>query len=253
MTDVADIARTITILARRWAGGEREFRAIWDVMAPGQLTVGDVVQAFRRHFGGPQPWLSLPSWLMSLGARAGDLAGIVGWSPPIRGTALTEMRRGVVGDPAAWIAATGIVPASFDAILRRLPATVQEKWFARLYLIKALVLVALAIFWTLSGLLALTVAFGPAVSILTAHGWPLLLAKVCTVISSLADISIGVSIAIKKTSRIGLCAGIMVSLGYMLGAAVLTPELWLEPLGALIKTGPAIVLMLVALAIADER
>ena len=43
------------------------------------------------------------------------------------------------------------------------------------------------------------------------------------------------------------------SLGYMGGAAVLTPDLWIEPLGALVKTGPAIVLMMVALAILPER
>ena len=39
----------------------------------------------------------------------------------------------------------------------------------------------------------------------------------------------------------------------MIGAAVLTPDLWLEPTGALVKTFPAIVLMLVALVILDNR
>ena len=48
-------------------------------------------------------------------------------------------------------------------------------------------------------------------------------------------------------------AGIVVSLGYMLGTAILTPDLWIEPLGALVKTGPAIVLMLVALLTLDNR
>jgi hypothetical protein len=45
----------------------------------------------------------------------------------------------------------------------------------------------------------------------------------------------------------------VVSLGYMIGAAVLTPDLWIEPLGALVKTGPAIVLMIVALLTLDSR
>lgn len=35
--------------------------------------------------------------------------------------------------------------------------------------------------------------------------------------------------------------------------AALTPDLWIEPLGALVKTGPAIVLMLVALLMLDNR
>jgi hypothetical protein len=44
------------------------------------------------------------------------------------------------------------------------------------------------------------------------------------------------------------------ALGRRMGrAAVLTPDLWIEPLGALVKTGPAIVLMLVALLTLDNR
>jgi hypothetical protein len=39
----------------------------------------------------------------------------------------------------------------------------------------------------------------------------------------------------------------------MAGTALLTPDLWLEPLGALVKTGPAIVLMVVALMTLDNR
>jgi hypothetical protein len=39
----------------------------------------------------------------------------------------------------------------------------------------------------------------------------------------------------------------------MVGAAILTPDLWIEPLGALVKTGPAVVLMLVALLTLDNR
>ena len=53
------------------------------------------------------------------------------------------------------------------------------------------------------------------------------------------DMSIGVLIAFRRTAAFGLIAGIVVSLGYMVGAAILTPDLWIEPLGALVKTGPA--------------
>jgi hypothetical protein len=60
-------------------------------------------------------------------------------------------------------------------------------------------------------------------------------------------------IAWRKTCRIGLIVGVMVSFVYMAAAAILTPDLWIEPLGALVKTVPATVLMLVAWAILDER
>jgi len=184
---------------------------------------------------------------------AGDFSAWLGWRPPLRSTALAEMLRGVAGDPRAWMAATDIVPRSLDDVLRARPATVQEKWFARLYLMKALIIVTLVFFWCASALIALTVAYPAAVAILTTHGYPPVLAQTITVASSMLDFLIGLAIAFRQTHRWGLIAGIALSLFYMLAAALMTPELWIEPLGALVKTFPAIVLMLVALGIIEER
>jgi hypothetical protein len=74
-----------------------------------------------------------------------------------------------------------------------------------------------------------------------------------TILTSLMDMGIGVLIAFRRSSAFGLMAGIVASFGYMIGAAILTPDLWIEPLGALVKTGPAVVLMLVALLTLDNR
>lgn len=252
-TDVADISRTVAFLADMWAQGRRDWRETWEVMERRPHTVGEVVEAFRARIGGPAPRWRLPRALLSLGARAGDLAARLGWAPPVRSTALAEMRRGVAGDPGSWVAATRLEPRSLEAALARYPAGVQELWFARLYMLKPAILGILVVFWFVSGLIALTVAFEAAAAILTAHAFPPLLAKAITVVTSLADMAIGAAIAVRRWCRAGLLAGIVLSLFYMAGAAVLTPEMWIEPLGALVKTGPAIVLMLVALAIFEDR
>lgn len=253
VTCIDDITRTVSVVARRWAAGERLWDAVWDLCERQPETVAAVIEAFRARFGGPAPWFDLPMWLLRIGAWAGDAAARLGWSPPVRTTALREMLRGVEGRPDAWIAATGIEPATLSAALRRVPTTVQEQWFARLFLLKPLIFVTLAVFWVVSGLIALTVAFAPASGILTAHGFARGDANALTVISSLADIAVGLAVAMRRSCRAGLFGGIAVSLFYMAGAAVLTPDLWVEPLGALVKTGPAIVLMVVALAILEER
>lgn len=250
--DVEDICRTVAVVAKRHAEGET-LRCAWDVMERDAGTVGRVIDEFRHRFGGPKPRIALPAWTMDLGARAGDLAAKLGWMPPIRSTALAEMRRGVAGDPAPWIVATGIEPRPLRQTLARLRVGVQERWFARLYLAKALVITTLAVFWLVSGALALSVSFVPARAILVDHGLPPGLATALTVITALADIAVGLAIAQRKRCRIGLVAGIALSLGYLAGAALLAPALWLDPLGALVKTIPAIVLMLVALALLDDR
>jgi hypothetical protein len=253
VTAIHDIVRTIAVVAQRWGSGEQRWSALWDVMSPEASTVGTVVSALRRRLGGPALRLPLPAWLMAAGAMAGDIISRLGWAPPMRTTALQEMRRGVRGDPASWIAATGIEPQSLDAMMLSVPNGVQETWFARLYLLKPLIIGSLVPFWLLSGLIALTIAYDAAVGVLTSRGYPSAFATAVTIVSSLADISVGLAIAFRRTCRAGLVAGIMLSLGYMAGAAVMTPDLWIEPLGALVKTGPAIVLMLVALAVLEDR
>jgi hypothetical protein len=171
----------------------------------------------------------------------------------MRTTALSELRRGVTGDPVAWMAATGIAPKTLAEMVGERSATIQDKWFARLFLIKALVIASLVLFWTASGFIALFISYGAAAGILRAHGFPPDLVAPVTILTSLIDMTVGVLIAFRRSCAVGLVAGMVASLGYMAGAAILTPDLWIEPLGALVKTGPAIVLMLVALATLDNR
>lgn len=251
-TDVDDIRRTVALVARRHAGGET-MRVLWDVMERDAGTVGAAIEQFRHRFGGPKPRFALPAWSMNLGARAGDLVARLGWKPPIRSTALAEMWRGVAGDPEPWIAETGIEPRRLEQTLARLRVGVQERWFARLYFAKALVIATLAAFWLVSGGLALTISFAPARAILVAHGLPAGLATALTVTTALADIAVGLAIAHRKRCRSGLLGGIALSIGYLAAATILAPDLWLDPLGSLVKTIPATVLMMTAIALLDDR
>jgi uncharacterized protein YbjT (DUF2867 family) len=249
-----DVATTIAWLAGRDIADAATNALTWDLMQPQPVTLGGVIEQFRASFGtSDMPRIALPALLLDLGARLGDLVSRLGWMPPMRSTAIAELRRGVTGDPSSWMAASGIVPKTLAEAVGARPATIQDKWFARLYLAKALVIASLALFWTVSGFISLLVSYSAAADILSAHGFPPALVAPVTILTSLMDISIGILIAFRRTSAFGLIAGIVASLGYMVGAAILTPDLWIEPLGALVKTGPAIVLMLVALLTLDNR
>jgi uncharacterized protein YbjT (DUF2867 family) len=252
-TAMGDICDTVALTVVWWRKGERGWAKTWDVMEQAPGTVGEVVGLFRSHNGGPRPLLRLPGWLLAPGIAAADAVALLGWRPSIRHTAIAEMRRGVTGDPHGWMAETGIVPLPAQVAVATTPATVQEKWFGRLYLLKALALTVLVAFWCVSGLIALTVSFEAACAILLAHGFSSELARDVTIASSLLDIGVGLVIAVRRFSHFGLAVGIIVSLGYMAGSALIAPELWIEPLGALVKTFPAIVLMLFCLAVVDDR
>lgn len=253
VTDAHDIARTVAFLLDEWEAGRRCWQTSWDVMQEGTQSVGDVLAGLATRLAGPKRRIRMPGWTLAAASAAGDVVSKLGWRPPVRSTALAEMRRGVAGDPARWRAMTGLGPVSGPATVGMIAATVQERWFARLYLLKALIIGVLVLFWVLSGCIAITVAFDAATRILKDHGFGDVFATTVTVATSLMDIAIGILIAIRRTCRIGLLAGIGLSLFYMISAAIMTPDMWIEPLGALVKTGPAIVLMMVGLAVSEDR
>jgi uncharacterized protein YbjT (DUF2867 family) len=251
---VEDIAATIAWLAGRDTDDAAEKALAWDLMQPQPVTLGRVIEQFRYAFGtADMPRIALPGFLLDLGARSGDLASRLGWMPPMQTTAIAELRRGVSGDPQPWMLATGIVPKTLAQAVGRRSVTIQDKWFARLFLVKALVIASLVAFWVASGFIALVISYDAAAGILTSHGFAPALVAPFAIGSSLMDMAIGVLIAFRRSCAIGLIAGIAASLGYMVGTAILTPDLWIEPLGALVKTGPAIVLMIVALLTLDNR
>ena len=104
-----DIAATIAWLAARDPGEANG--VTWDLMQEEPVTLGGVIDQFRRAFGtGEWPRITMPALLLDLGAKLGDLANLLGWMPPMRTTAIAELRRGVSGNPTRWMTATGIVP-----------------------------------------------------------------------------------------------------------------------------------------------
>lgn len=231
----------------------RPGRLVLDLSGPETLTFTDLVRLNRRWLGlQPARELPVPEWLAGLAYRLGDAAGRLGWRPAVRSTARREVARGAAGDSQAWVAATGIVPRRIEVMLRARPAAVQDRWFARLYMLKPVVFASLVLFWIGSGLASLGPGFGGGVAMMreAGTGW---LAVPIVAGGGLADLLVGAGIAWRRTTRIALLAGIAVTAAYVAAGTVLTPWLWLDPLAALLKTLPISALMLVALAILEER
>ncbi|RCS25677.1 NAD-dependent epimerase/dehydratase family protein [Phyllobacterium salinisoli] len=224
-----------------------------ELAGPQRLTVSEVVASYRRWLGwGPSRTFEVPRPLATLLYRAGDLVGTLGWRSPMRSTAAREIVRGAIGDATRWREMTGINPRSLDAALAAEPVTVQERWFAKLYFLKPLTFIVLALFWLTTGILSLTAGFQIGVDLMV-RAQAGILAAPSVVAGAIADILVGLAIAYRPTTRRGLYAAIALSLFYIVAGTILLPELWKEPLGPLLKIWPILVLHLVALAILDER
>jgi uncharacterized membrane protein len=133
-----------------------------------------------------------------------------------------------------------------------MPSSVQEHWFARMWLLKPVVIGTLAAFWTISGLIGLF-RFESASAVLTARSLAPSLAHGSVLTGAMADILLGLAILVRKTHSKAAIGMVGLTLVYLVFGTLLTPGLWVDPLGPLVKTLPALVLALVALAIAGDR
>jgi len=243
-----DVVATVAFFLREGAPA----RISLDVAGPERLGFDAVIGAYRGWLGFP-PAKRIPGGaLMPLLFRLGDAAGWLGWRPPVRTTARRELAGGSVADAERWTAMTGIRPRSLAAALAAEPASVQERWFANLYILKAATFVVLAAFWILTGLVTLGPGYAAGVHMLRdvgAGGY----ADPIAIAGAVADLAIGVGIAFRRTSRLALWAAFGLSAAYLAAGSLLAPQLWVEPLGPLSKIVPIMMLNVLALAIREDR
>jgi uncharacterized protein YbjT (DUF2867 family) len=246
---LAEVAAAVAAVIARQVPAHR----VYDLVEDEAHTFAAVARSVRAWLGRPPAReVKVPAVAVGLAARLGDVLGWLGWRPPLRTTALSEIASGIVGDPGPWRHASGRALTGLQATLALLPSTVQERWFARLYLLKPIVITTLAVFWVATGLIAL--ATQPAAAgLLTARGLGSGPAIVIVTAGSLLDIGLGLAILWRRLMPWAAGGMIALSLAYLAGGTLLAPDLWADPLGPLVKAVPALVLALVALAVAEER
>jgi uncharacterized protein YbjT (DUF2867 family) len=245
-----DLVETVLFLLQPGAPS----RIALDLAGPRQMAFSDAVALFRRWLLWPPAYrLQLPAWVASGAYRAGDVAQMLGWRPAINSTAQAEMRRGATGDPQPWRHATGVTPRNLEAALAGEPASVQERWFARIYALKPLIFGVFGLFWIVTGIISLGPGWEIGMSLLREGGLQESFAALTVIAGALADIVIGLAIVWRPVSRYGLWSALIISLSYLVIGTALVPRLWVDPLGPMLKIWPLLILNLVAMAIREDR
>jgi uncharacterized protein YbjT (DUF2867 family) len=245
-----DLVDAILFFLQKGAPGHQTI----EVVGPKRYDFDEAVALLRAWMRWPPARaFRVPGWLAAAIYRAGDLVSLLGWLPPIRSTARREIAHGGVGDPAPLTALAGIAPRDLETALAREPASVQERWFARLYLLKAPAIAIFALLWIVTGLVSLGPGFERGVGLVMQGGASRTVAVLAAVSGALADLAIGIAIAFRRTHRLGLLAALVISLAYAIIGTILVPQLWSDPLGPLLKIGPILMLNLMLIAIQDDR
>lgn len=232
---------------------EAPVRRVVEIAGPERLSLLRIISLYRRWLGlAPAEVIRLPMIAARAAAWAGDVVSWLGWRPPLRTTALRQLMSARADDPDEWTRLTGIKPTRLETALLLDPASAPDRWFARLYLLKPIIIATLSLFWIASGVIGLGPARGIVADLLKEVGfgpW----SHVAVIASEAIHLAVGAGIALRSTARAALTASLVVAVVYVAAGSLMRIGLWFDPLGALIKMFPLIVLTVVALAILDDR
>lgn len=245
---VSDLAETVV----RVLDSDRLVRTALEPVGPEILTLGEIVAKYRAWLGlGPAHRIAIPLVVAEAVALIADLSG----GGPMGSAGLRQFRAGNAGyEPAgAFERAIGFAPASMDQRLAERPAQTQDLWHARLYFLRPLLRLALAILWlssAIAGALAPIEAFRPVADALAAIG---LSPRPLAVGFSLVDLVIAAALVARLRPRLLASVQAVVVLGYTISLSVLDPALWLDPFGGLLKNVPILVAIAVWAVLEEER
>ncbi len=244
-----DVIRTVDYFLQPGAPS----RQIVELVGPDRYSFAEVVARFRQWYRWrPAREIRLPQFVNNALYRCGDMISFLGWRPPVRSTAQLEIARGAVGD-IGQMERLRLHPKSLSDFLAAEPASVQERWFARIYLLKPIAFIVLCLFWLSTALVSLGPGWDYGIGLMGEGGVEGTAAAVTVIAGALADLVIGLAIAYRPTSRYGLYAAIAISFAYAIIGTILVPRLWADPLGPMLKIWPIIVMHFAALAILEDR
>ena len=248
LVSVEDLAEAVV---RSLAPGAPSGAAL-DLVSAEAVSLGALLVRLRAWLGFvPVRLVELPAPVAQLTAHLADAAAWLGWRSPMRSTALRQLAGGVdgrVGDAAVL----GLDLQSLDRILAGRPSSVQDRRHARTYFLTPVILVGLSLFWLVSGLVGLASQV-QATAVLTEAGMSTDLARGFVLGGVGADLTLAALVLVRRTSGWALAGMIAVTLAYLAGATLWRPDLWLDPLGPLVKTLPAALLALCALTLQEKR
>lgn len=240
-----DLARGIVELLR----SNSSQKVILEPSSAEELPMRDVVTAYRSWFGLPRrPILGMPNWVATILGWIGDVFHL----DPINSTAIAQLRGKMTGNAPQFKEATGVEPISLASALASRPAESQDLWHAKLFLLRPLIRMSLALLWLVSGIAGF---FG------TSYLYQLVIGQVVpsnwiaavSVVASSINLVIGLALLFGLWMRVVAWVQIGLVLSFTVALGLLVPSLWADPYAGLLKNIPILVLLLVHLVVERDR
>lgn len=243
---VQDLARTVRIACE---GGVAPNQTLQPV-GPETMSLRELLTRYRAWLGfGPARFVRVPMPIMRVMAWIGDRVG----DGPISTNSLDQMVAGNAGDSVAFVEAIGFAPRSLDDALRNNPAQVQDRWHARLFFLAPALQTVLVLMWLASAWLGMTHGATQTKALVDSIGLPPGWADPLRIGSSMLDLAIAAHLLLGRSAMRTALVQLAVVFGYTVVIGFALPQLWLDPLGSLLKNLPIMAAIAVYGVIGDKR
>jgi uncharacterized protein YbjT (DUF2867 family) len=228
-------------------------RRTLDMPGPEPVSMAETVRLYRAWLGlKPTPVIRTPRALAAPALAVGDLLGRLGWSSPIRSTAIRQMDHDVSGRDSDWAGLLGLKPRGFSRFLAETPASVQDVWHARLWFVRPISIVTLGLFWLITGLISFGPGWSRAIAILEEGGYGRWAGPIAWW-GALLDVALGLMLFVRPwTARVAMFMCVA-TVGYLAAATISLPQYWVDPLGPWLKVLPMMALCLFVAATDARR
>lgn len=219
---------------------------------PDVLTLREYLAIVRRWLGFPEPaFVEVPSPFVRAATALGERFG----AGPLGATIGAMLERGNVAPPGAWEEAreaTGVATRAVAAAMSASPSLVQDRWHARLHLLRPALRGVVAATWIASGAVGFAAtpeAFAPIADSL---GVPARLHAPLVLASSALDVALGFLLLTRWEGPAAALMAVSVA-AYTAALGISSPALWMEPTGGLLKNFALLGLLAVLAATRGRR
>ncbi|WP_108787507.1 NAD(P)H-binding protein [Erythrobacter sp. Alg231-14] len=243
---VRDLARSVTLIC----GNEGFSKQVLEPVGPETINLKQLLGRYRAWLGMGRPrFVPVPMPLMRVAGRIGDFVG----TGPISTNSLSQLAAGNAGDSVAYAKAIGFTPRRLDDALLARPAQVQDRWHAKLFFLGPAITTILVILWLASAWLGLFHGRVATQELAASFGSANHMIAPLQIGASLADIAIAALVLFDQKGRWSTGVQLLFVVGYTVVISAASPQLWLDPMGPLLKNLPIVMLIAVHGAIKDNR
>ena len=223
---------------------------IIEIGGPETLSIKDYLLGIRQ-------WLTIPTYhrfnvpmgIISLACAVGDKLK----AGPLNRTVWTMLQQGNVLNYPKPQQQFVTQPKSVISAFKQQASFVQDRWHAKLFLLQPFIWLLLIFIWLMSALAGFSAEPEGFRPILSAVGFPEHWHQSLVLATSVLDLVLGLCLVARFKENLTLWFMLLSTLGYSSLLGVMAPELWLDPLGGLLKNLAIVPLILVYMVMRQAR